>query len=236
GRIDRHGNPVAWRHLPVQTRGRRQEQVAASLAEAVADVVAWAKAERVPVAVERLNFEKKKARLREMGKRYAGMLSAFAYSKFFVLLLSRAAREGVEVIFVNPALTSVIGQVKFGPGYGLSPHAAAAVAIARRGIGFGERLRSRFALSLPARNRGRHVWSDWRRVSQGLRAKSARGRRSSEGRRGRGVPLSPAAPAAAPGPQGPPGDGLSPLPGCDPPAPTVGRAVRPASRHYAGKP
>ncbi len=227
--VDRHGNPASWRHIPVLTQGRRKEQITAGLAEATADVVAWAKAEGVPIVVERLDFEKKKARLREMGKRYARMLSAFSYRKFFVLLLSRAAREGVEVVFVNPALTSVIGQVKFGPGYGLSPHAAAAVAIARRGLGFGERLRSRSALSLPARNRGRHVWSDWGRLSRRLRAERARGRRPSEGKRGRGIPLSRAAPAAGFGPQGPCGDGLSPLPGCDPPAQTVGRAVRPAS-------
>ncbi|MDI6825303.1 MAG: IS200/IS605 family accessory protein TnpB-related protein [Bacillota bacterium] len=231
--VDRHGNPVSWRHIPVLTRGRRQEQVTASLAEAVADLVAWARAEAVPVVVEKLDFEKKKARLREMGARYARMLSGFAYGKFHALLLSRAAREGVEVVFVNPALTSVIGQVKFGPGYGLSPHAAAAVAIARRGLGFGERLRSRSALLLPARNRGRHVWSDWSRLSRRLRAERARGRCPSEGDRGRGPPLSRAAPAAALRPQGPPGDGLSPVPGRDPPAQMVGRAVRPASQQCA---
>ncbi|MDI6824637.1 MAG: transposase [Bacillota bacterium] len=228
-RVDRHGNPVAWRHIPAVTQGRRRRQVTASLAEAVADVVAWAKAEGVPVVVERLDFEKKKARLGEMGVRHARVLSAFAYGKFYALLLSRAAREGVGVIRKNPALTSVIGQVKFGPGYGLSPHAAAAVAIARRGLGFGERLRSRSALSLPARNRGRHVWSDWRRVSRRLRVQAMRGRRPSEGRRGRGIPLSRAAPAAGLRRQGLSGDGLSPLPGCDPPAQIVGRAVRPAS-------
>lgn len=231
--VDRHGNPVSWRHIPVLTRGRRQEQVTASLAEAVADLVAWAKAQGVPVVVEKLDFEKKKAHLREMGARYARMLSGFAYSKFHALLLSRAAREGVEVIEENPALTSVIGQVKFGPGYGLSPHAAAAVAIARRGLGFGERLRSRYALPLPARTRGRHVWHDWSRLSRGLRAERARGRCPSEGDRGRGLPLSRAAPVVGCGPQGPPGDGLSPVPGRDPPAQTVGSAVRPASQQCA---
>jgi len=44
--------------------------------------------------------------------------------------LSDKRREGVKVITVNPAFTSLIGRVKFGEGYGLSPHAAA-VAIAR---------------------------------------------------------------------------------------------------------
>ena len=116
------------------------------------------------------------------------MLSAFAYRKFFQLLFSRAAREGVEVIGVNPAFTSVIGAVQFASGYGLSSHGAAAVAIARRGLRFGERLRSRSAFPLPARNRGKPVWSDWRRVAQRLRAARARGRCPSEGGRGRGNP------------------------------------------------
>ena len=63
-----------------------------------------------------------------------------AYSAFRNLLLSKAFQEGVEVIGINPAYTSVIGWVKFGIGYRLTPHQAAAVAIARRGLGFGEGL------------------------------------------------------------------------------------------------
>lgn len=61
---------------------------------------------------------------------------------------------------VNPAYTTVIGWVKFGEGYGLSPHASAACAIARRAMRLGERLRTRFrsAFPLPVRNRGKHVW------------------------------------------------------------------------------
>ncbi|MDI6894777.1 MAG: transposase [Bacillota bacterium] len=224
--VDRYGNPVAWRHLPLLLHGRRREQVTAALGDAVAEVVAWARAEGIPIVVEELDFEKKKAELRERNPRYARLLSAFSYRKFWVMLNSRAAREGVGVMARDPALTSVIGEAKFGSGYGLSPHAAGAVAIARRGLRFGERLRSRSALVLPVRNRTRHVWSDWRRLSQGLRARGARGRRLSERDRGRGLPLSRVARAAMP--HGPPGDGLSPVPGWESPAQTVGKAVRPA--------
>ncbi|MEW5932905.1 MAG: IS200/IS605 family accessory protein TnpB-related protein, partial [Bacillota bacterium] len=234
--VDRYGNPVAWRHLPLLLHGRRREQVTAALGDAVAEVVAWAKAEGIPIVVEELDFERKRAELRERNPRYARLLSAFSYRKFWVMLHSRAAREGVGVMPRNPALTSVIGEVKFGSGYGLSPHAAAAVAIARRGLGFGERLRCRSALVLPERNRARHVWSDWRRLSRRLRAGGARGRCLSERGRGRGLPLSRVARAAVFGPHGPPGDGLSPVPGWESPAQTVGRAVRPASGQYPGKP
>jgi IS605 OrfB family transposase len=223
--VDRFGNPVGVRRLPVAVQGRSTAQVSAALGDAVAAVVAQARTAGTAVVVERLDFREKKARLREASDRQARLLSSFAYRKFDALLRSRAAREGVQVIRVNAAHTSVIGFAKFGPGYGLSSHAAAAVAIARRGLRFSERLRSRSALPLPARNRGRHVWSDWRRSARWLRA-LARGRRPSEGVRGGGGPPSVAAPAVT---QGPPRDRPAADPGCDPPAQSVGSAVRPAS-------
>jgi len=136
------------------------------------------------------------------------MLSGFAYAEFYSLMVSRCEREGVELLLVNPAWTSLIGLVKFARGYGLSSHQAAAVAIGRRGMGprgkmcrhedkdachcspvpkgLTERLatKARTALPLPARIRGRHVWSDWRRSSQRLRADFALGRSPSEGNDG----------------------------------------------------
>ncbi|PZN09262.1 MAG: transposase [Bacillota bacterium] len=228
--VDRFGNPVAARDIRLPLQGKRREQVKAILGDAVADLVAWAKGAGKPIVVEHLDFREKKTRLREDDKRYARKLSAFAYGKFSALLMARAAREGVEVLRVNPAFTSVIGKVKFMARYGLSPHAAAAVAIARRGLGLGERLRSGTARPLPARNRGRHVWSDWRRIAPSVRGKRAHRlyERSSEDAPGRGKPRSTRAPAAS-RPHGPGCDGLAWGPGCDPPARIVGSAVRPAS-------
>ncbi len=51
-------------------------------------------------------------------------------------------------MWVNPTFTTVIGYAKFGAGYGLSPHAAAAVAQARRALGFGERICARLRSAL----------------------------------------------------------------------------------------
>ena len=227
--IDRCGNPLAARTIPIRVVGRSHEQAKASLCESAADLVAQAKAAGKPIAIERPVFREVKRELRYRSPRLARLLSSFAFDAFNRALRSRAAREGVEIIEVNPAFTSVIGYAKFGPGYGLSPHQGAAVAIARRGLGFGERLRSRTALSLPARNRGRHVWSDWSRQSQRLRAERTRGgttgfaacgRRPSEGSRGGGIPPSQAGVAFTPG------DGPAGTPGRDPPAQVVGKAAR----------
>ncbi len=51
-----------------------------------------------------------------------------------------AKREGVEVIEVNPAYTSIIGMLKYAPQYSLDKDTAGAFVIARRGLGFKEGL------------------------------------------------------------------------------------------------
>jgi len=123
------------------------------------------------------------------------MLSGFAYSAFHHNLSSKAARQGVELKTVNPAFTSVIGRVNYSHRYGLSIHHGAALCIARRSYGFSERP-PRFpgkipdgkgghvALSLPARNRGKHVWSRWRALSKRLRAAHAERFRAKRNRSG----------------------------------------------------
>ena len=55
----------------------------------------------------------------ELGVRYSRMLSNFAYSCFHQMLVSRSFRFGVEVRFVNPAYSSLIGLTKFMSLYGL---------------------------------------------------------------------------------------------------------------------
>ena len=51
-----------------------------------------------------------------------------------------AKREGVEVIEVNPAYTSIIGALKYAPQYSLDKDVSAAFVIARKALGFKERL------------------------------------------------------------------------------------------------
>jgi IS605 OrfB family transposase len=49
-------------------------------------------------------------------------------------------REGVQVIKVSPAYTSVIGKLKYAPVYRIDKDVASAYVIARRGLGFKERI------------------------------------------------------------------------------------------------
>jgi hypothetical protein len=109
------------------------------------------------------------------------LLSGFAYHQTKQCLKAAAGRAGVEVMEINPAYTSTIGAVNYAHRYGISVHQAAAIAIARRSMGLSERPAKRVAeiptrggdhvtLLLPERNRSKHVWSPWSKVSRQIRA------------------------------------------------------------------
>ncbi len=193
-RIDSNGNPTETWGIPTLAFGKTKHQIEAILGDAVVSIVRYAKDNLIPIVIEDLDLQKKKSGKSRSTNRKVSMLT---YSAFRQLLGGKVFQEGVEVIGINPAYTSVIGFVKFGIGYKMTPHQGAAVAIARRGLGFGEKLttrRLRYTFNLPARNRLRHVWSDWRGVSRMLE----RDRKSRSGSRQastpiRGRPLSKAA-------------------------------------------
>jgi IS605 OrfB family transposase len=174
-RIDASGNPVDHYDSPWTVAGRTEDQAKAEIGDSVRGVVLYAREKGVPLAIEGLDFAAKKREDRGAGANR--MLSAFAYATFREMIRGRCAREGVELIEVNPAFTSVIGQGKFATGYGLSVHRAAACVIARRALNFGEKLQTRSAgsaLALPARNRTRHVWHNWGRWAKAQRPRRKR--------------------------------------------------------------
>lgn len=161
---------------PNSTYGRTTDQAKDSIRKAAAQIGELAARLGVPVVSEKLDFSNEKSALKDSDDaRYARMLSSFAYSGFDAALASACACGGVAHRRVNPAYTSIIGRVKFARRYGLSVHGGAAATIARRAMGFSERLpRSNdgavtvptngsvhVTLDLPVRNGSKHVWTEW---------------------------------------------------------------------------
>ena len=176
----------SWQ-VDLNLRGRTSEQAEATLGEEISKLVRFAQEQQIPIVIEELDFEKKKEELRS--RHLNRMLSNFVYSSFSKIISSQCYRGGVELIRVNPAYTSVIGKTKFSEGYGLSTHMAAAFAIARRALGFGERLRMKAQVHSPLpviRNRGRHVWHDWGRLSRETKRKKLSSLRRQRSKRDRG--------------------------------------------------
>ena len=166
---DAQGNPVHAFSVPLVTYGKSAEQAKALIGDAVARVVAHAKSVGKPVVLEKLDFRRKKSDLRGESPKHCRMLSSFSYGKVLTSFQSRGFREGVGIHQVNPAFSSVIGRVKFMERYGLSQHQAAALVMARRLLGFSERVPCRKTITClaagggrvtfraPVRKRGKHA-------------------------------------------------------------------------------
>ena len=138
--IDREGNLKDHGSIKINVQDKRSNQTQDIIGKAVAQVVRVAFKYQVPVVIEDLDFQQKKASLKEKGKKYARMLSNMAYSRFTQRIETRCYRTGIELIKVEPAYTSVIGVTKYMAMYGLNSGCAAAHAIARRGQGRTEKL------------------------------------------------------------------------------------------------
>ncbi|AEF93879.1 transposase, IS605 OrfB family [Desulfotomaculum nigrificans CO-1-SRB] len=102
------------------------------IGEKAKKIVALAKETGGALAVEDLKFKHDKS----VTAKFNRMSHGFVWSKFLAYIDRCAAREGVPVIKVKPAFTSAIGILKYQHQYGLSNHQAAALVIARRGLGF----------------------------------------------------------------------------------------------------
>jgi len=188
---DRFGNLIGARRIGLTVYGKTTDQAKALIGNAAVCIAAQARAAGKPVIIEKLEFQRKKAELEANNPKQARLLSSFACRQVAAHLKAACFRAGVEVIEVNPAYTSVIGVVNHAQRHGISVHMGAAFAIARRGLGFSERLPKRPAIvpvrngghvtfTLPARNRAKHVWSSWADIRKKLKAAHVAHARSGE--------------------------------------------------------
>lgn len=156
------GNIASHGVIPFEFKGLTTGQRESRLRDAVSKVVKIASDIGCPIAIESLDFSKKKASMSEESTVYNSMLSSLSYGMFRDSLDSRGRRYGIEIIRVNPAYTSVIGMVKFMQQYGLNSGTAAAMAIARRAMRHSERVPT--CLVSPE-DEAKHPWSVWRKIS-----------------------------------------------------------------------
>lgn len=131
-----HPNGFLYIKAPelVYSRGFRCTYLIGVLAKVVVDM---ARALGKPLAVEGLDFGKSKL---DMNKEFNRMAANFPYSKIIAVVMRKAFKEGVGVKPVWPAHTSTIGYWKYTERYGITTHHAAALSIARRAMGFKERI------------------------------------------------------------------------------------------------
>jgi IS605 OrfB family transposase len=120
--------------LPELTYSRRTKRDNL-IGETAKDIVNLALVKGKGLVIESLDFVK-----RNKGKRFNRMSHNFVYRRLVESIQRRAKKCGVALKTVHPAYTSIIGKYKYATAYGLSFHQAAALVIARRGLGFHERI------------------------------------------------------------------------------------------------
>ncbi|MUG91721.1 hypothetical protein F7734_04180 [Scytonema sp. UIC 10036] len=168
---DVQGNLLEYGDYKLDLHSKTSNQREAILRDAATFIALKALEYNFPVASEKLDFSEKKKQLKEKGKKYARMLSSFAYSQWNEALDAACSKSGIYHKKVNPAFSSTIGMLKFMSQYGMNSASSAAFTIARRGRRFSERLPKLHHLlhSKSAYPIGKHVWSQWSKIAKSVK-------------------------------------------------------------------
>ncbi|MDC3426042.1 IS200/IS605 family accessory protein TnpB-related protein, partial [Aquibacillus sp. 3ASR75-11] len=126
-----------------------------------------------PIAMEKLDTTTSKASHPYGNKKANLRLSMFAYNKMTTAIKARAEKVGIAVFEVNPAYTSQIGKIKYMKRFGISIHEAASMVIARRAMGFKEKLPPVLRALIPEKILGAHHWAQWKYVMKLLKGTRA---------------------------------------------------------------
>lgn len=159
-RLDPHGNPVGEpRRFAYDLTGTAHHRDA-QLRHALTRLLHWAKQTGVTaIAIEDLDFGAEKTREKHgRRKRFRQLISGIPTGKLKARLVSMAAEQGLAVIAVDPAYTSMWGGQHWhkpltAPHRKMSRHDAAGIAIGRRALGHPIRRRT----APPLHDRSDHV-------------------------------------------------------------------------------
>ncbi|GIO23290.1 IS200/IS605 family accessory protein TnpB-related protein [Oceanobacillus sp. J11TS1] len=167
--MNEKGQLVASCTIPFDLEKKTTGQAVKIIEAAAIQVVDIAHAEKKPIAMEKLAISPSKVINPYGNKKANRKISMFAYRKMVQAIKARAEKIGVAVFEVNPAFTSQIGKMKYMKRFGISIHEAASFVIARRAMGFKEKLPPVLRALLPEKMIGAHHWAQWKYVSQHLK-------------------------------------------------------------------
>ena len=167
--INRKGQLISSHTLDFDIWNKSSNQINKIIEAEVIELVDIAVRENKPIAMEKLDTTTSKVSNRYGNKKANFKMSMFAYNKMISAIKSRAEKRGVAIFEVNPAYTSQIGKIKYMKRFGISIHEAASFVIARRAMGFKEKLPPVLGALLPEKITGAHHWVQWKYVSKMLK-------------------------------------------------------------------
>jgi len=139
--VDNSGNLVSYGTIPMQELSsgskNKREYHRFQYAHKIVEI---AKEKNKAIVIERLWMKDRGKRGDFSGRKLRRITHNFSYSSFLSKIKILSKRNGIEVIEVNPAYTSLIGMLKYAPQYMLTKDVASAYVIGRRGLGMKERV------------------------------------------------------------------------------------------------
>ncbi|WP_405691886.1 IS200/IS605 family accessory protein TnpB-related protein [Streptomyces sp. NBC_00057] len=147
--LDPHGNPIGDpHHFPYDLSGTTTHRDA-QIRHALTRLINWAKHVGVAaIGIEDLDFTAEKTREKHgRRKRFRQLISGIPTGKLKARLVSMAAEQGLSIVAVDPAYTSMWGAQHWQkplatPHRRMSRHDAAGIAIGRRALGHPVRRRT----------------------------------------------------------------------------------------------
>lgn len=139
------------------------------IGQAAHQIVGLAKSRGKGLVLERLKFKRDKNHGRKLNR----IFNNFTHSRLIEAIVREAKQQGVAIRQVNPAYSSVIGRRKYQAVYPhLAIHEAAALTLARRGLGFidmptGPQLELAMEATEARRSEQKlHHWAFWRSLER----------------------------------------------------------------------
>lgn len=148
--------------------GKTTGQLAKIIETEAITLVDYAVKHNKAIVLEDLDTTLSKVKNTYGNKKANRLMSQFAYKKMIMSINSRAEKMGVEVFTVNAAYTSQIGKIKYMKRFGVSIHEAASYVIARRAMGYKEKLPPILHSLVPEKKQGLHHWAQWAAIASSL--------------------------------------------------------------------
>jgi IS605 OrfB family transposase len=163
--LDATGNYVRGGVIEFHLVGKDSHQIDDLLGRACSRVIKHCKEVKKPLILEEIDLRKKKASMSYGKKKANAGTSLFAYSKMSAFLTSKAYRNGIGVLTINPAYTSQIGKLKYMRMLRSTVHRSASYVIGRRGMGFSEKVPTIYKNLLPIAKKRSHHWKQFAHIT-----------------------------------------------------------------------
>ena len=150
------GNLLDYGSVPYEVNGTSSENEL-SLHQALKTVIKHASHAGKPVIIEDLDTEKSKWKSTYRSKALNRTYHLFPYSRYTRIAIRTALEYNTETFLVKPAMTSIIGSLKYARFKNLPSHIAAAYIIARRGQGYEEKIPKGWKNLV----KGKTNWKQW---------------------------------------------------------------------------